>query len=111
MNDNSEFSSQGHGDAEGRAELARHHAARFPAMLALARWRSGALPVSFAYNDGLFGRHCWYARQQRAFQTWLELGGFPQHDAAAAAEPAPVPAAPDGTAQPRFANATPMDPA
>lgn len=78
MNNDSDIHQQGQSVQDPRAELARSHAALFPATLALARWRSGATPARFSYGDGLATRQQWYARQQQRHQAWLAQGGFSQ---------------------------------
>lgn len=60
------------------AQVARDHAALFPARLALARWtRGGDIPHVFASGNRPL-RATWYAQTQRGFQSWLEAGGFHQ---------------------------------
>jgi len=62
-----------------RQRLARDHAALFPARLALARWR-GVCTSSAQQTEPLPGRAAWFDRIQREHQTWLECGGFAQHE-------------------------------
>jgi hypothetical protein len=62
-----------------RRQIARNHAALFPATLALARWQHGGhLPHRHCGEPGL--RAAWFAEARRDFQAWLERGGFSQYD-------------------------------
>lgn len=61
-----------------RQRLARDHAALFPTRVALARWRSGALPHLHGGHPPL--RSAWFGRLGREHQAWLDRGGFAQHD-------------------------------
>lgn len=65
-------------DAEDRKRIAREHSALFPTRLALARWTSSNEPHHL--HDHLPLRAAWLARAQRDFQSWLDRGGFTQHD-------------------------------
>jgi len=72
-----------------RRQIASHHAALFPTRLALARWQhGGALPHLHPGFPAL--RAAWYGTARSDFQSWLECGGFTQHeDAALPAPPEP----------------------
>lgn len=70
-----------------RTEIARQHAALFPARLALARWCS---PAGLPHLHDAAGAHvplraAWLVQAQRDFQGWLENGGFIQYGEPAAA--------------------------
>lgn len=66
-------------DNEHRRRMAREHAALFPTRLALARWSSSnEVPHLHEHHPPL--RAAWLARAQRDFQSWLDSGGFVQHD-------------------------------
>lgn len=63
---------------EERRDHAREQSAIFPTRLALARWMNGAEPQLHYFHPPL--RAVWLAKAQRDFQTWLDNGGFVQHD-------------------------------
>lgn len=65
-----------------RLSLARSQCAQFPTRLALARWTSGGNVPHLSGQARPPLRAAWFARAQRDFQTWLEQGGFVQHDEA-----------------------------
>ena len=93
-------------DPDERRELARYHAALFPTRLALARWQHGGhiphLHLGATHASPAL-RAAWYARARRDFQSWLDRGGFSQHEEAPEAlrPPAigPLRPARDGDAQ------------
>ena len=63
-----------------RLSLARSHTVMFPTRLAFARWtRGGNVPHLHGQTNAPL-RAAWFARAQRDFQSWLEAGGFVQHD-------------------------------
>ena len=63
-----------------RLSLARSHTVMFPTRLAFARWtRGGNIPHLHGQTNAPL-RAAWFARAQRDFQSWLEAGGFVQHD-------------------------------
>ena len=80
-------------DPAERADVARAHAALFPARLALARLGSGA---GLPHLHDAAGAHAplrarWLADAQRNFQAWLDSGGFvQQQDDASWVGPAPL---------------------
>lgn len=76
-----------------RLSLARSQSSLFPTRLALARWTAGGNVPHLHGNGKLPLRAAWFARAQREFQTWLEAGGFVQHEEAA---PEPVEMAAEG---------------
>jgi hypothetical protein len=64
---------------EERTNNACEQSALFPTRLALARWMSGSeLPYLHHSHPPL--RAAWLAKAQRDFQSWLDRGGFVQHD-------------------------------
>lgn len=69
-------------DLEGRKNLAREQSALFPTQLALARWTNGA-DLPHLHIAPPPPRAAWLAQAQRDFQSWLDGGGFVQHDAPA----------------------------
>lgn len=78
MNDDLDMHDQQHQAPSPRAELARQHAAYFPATLALDRWRRVPTPGQISDDDGLIERRAWYAEQQQHHQCWLDQGGWSQ---------------------------------
>ena len=65
-----------------RLSLARSQCAQFPTRLALARWTCGGNVPHLNSNANPPLRAAWFARAQRDFQSWLEQGGFVQHEEA-----------------------------
>lgn len=63
-----------------RLALARAQCAQFPTRLALARWTSGGNVPHLQGHAHPPLRAAWFARAQREFQSWLEHGGFVQHE-------------------------------
>jgi len=63
-----------------RLSLARSHTVMFPTRLALARWTRGGNVPHLASQTTVPLRAAWFARAERDYQTWLEAGGFVQHD-------------------------------
>lgn len=66
-----------------RRSLARSQSALFPTRLALARWTGGGNVPHLHGNGNAPLRAAWFARAQRDFQSWLDAGGFMQHEDAA----------------------------
>ena len=62
-----------------RQQLARDHAALFPARLALARWQGGCSAARPSLEQPS-ARATWFARIGRDHQAWLDRGGFAQHE-------------------------------
>ena len=62
-----------------RRQMARNHAALFPATLALARWQHGGHLPHLHGGEPTY-RAAWYAGARRNFQAWLEHGGFSRYD-------------------------------
>lgn len=88
---------------QARQRIASSHAALFPTRLALARWRNGG-DVPHLQEGSPPLRAAWFAHAMREYQTWLDRGGFAQHDdfcPLSSPPPAPEPARPalDGDAQ------------
>jgi hypothetical protein len=69
-------------DLEERRSLAREQSALFPTQLALARWTNGA-DLPHLHNPQPPRQAIWLAQAQRDFQSWLDGGGFVQHEAPA----------------------------
>ena len=63
-----------------RLSLARSHTVMFPTRLAFARWTRGGNVPHLASQTTVPLRAAWFARAERDYQTWLEAGGFVQHD-------------------------------
>lgn len=57
-------------------EVARAHAALFPAQLALARWMYGGDTPHVHSCTHHIARATWYDQAQEQFQAWLDAGGF-----------------------------------
>lgn len=99
MNDDLDTDYGNLSDAEAhqaRLRQATRQAALFPTRQALARWRGGGeLPHLHEGAPPL--RAAWYARIAREYQSWLDRGGFAQHEdglplSPMLALPAPAPA-------------------
>jgi hypothetical protein len=64
---------------EERTNIAREQSAWFPTRLALARWTSGS-DLPHLHHAPPPVRAAWLGKAQRDFQSWLDRGGFVQHD-------------------------------